>query len=140
MKKISYKRIFILIAMVVLSIHSKAQDKEAQASTITFNKVIHDFGAIDGSVGKASATFILENVGDKPVLILQVQTSCGCTVPEYSREPILPKEKSEIKVVYSTIGRIGQFEKTIQILTNGNPPTSILTIKGTVVKDAAPQQ
>jgi hypothetical protein len=79
-------------------------------------------------------SFEFKNTGKTPVLIQNVQTSCGCTTAKKPEEPVAPGKKSEISVKYDT-NRIGAFEKTITVTTNVGDPI-VLTIKGNVLGEA----
>ena len=96
-----------------------------------------DYGTIAHNAdGKRE--FVFTNNGNKPLIITNATGSCGCTVPTYSKEPIAPGAKGVIGVKYDT-ARIGAFTKTVTITSNAEGmPTKVLTIKGTVLGDAAP--
>jgi len=97
-----------------------------------------DYGTIAAnSDGKRE--FVFTNNGNKPLIITNAQGSCGCTVPTYSKEPILPGGKGVIGVKYDT-SRAGQpFDKTVTITSNAEGfPTKALKIKGTVLPDTTP--
>ena len=77
--------------------------------------------------------FVFTNNGNKPLIITNVQSTCGCTVPTYSKEPIAPGAKGVIGVKYDT-SRAGQaFTKTVTLTTNAVEPSRTLTIKGNVL-------
>ncbi len=80
--------------------------------------------------------FKFTNSGDEPLVIKHAKGSCGCTVPTYPKEPILPGETAEIKVRYAT-DRVGPFTKTITLTTNEASETKVLRIKGKVNKAPA---
>lgn len=80
--------------------------------------------------------FKFTNTGDEPLVIKHAKGSCGCTVPTYPKEPILPGEDAEIKVRYDT-KRVGPFTKTVTLTTNSAVEKHILRIKGKVEKKAA---
>ena len=83
--------------------------------------------------------FVFTNNGNKPLIITNVQSTCGCTVPTYPKEPIAPGAKGVIGVKYDT-SRAGQaFNKTITLTTNAAQPTKTLTIKGNVLAAEAPK-
>ncbi len=67
---------------------------------------------------KASHIFEFTNVGNAPLVIDNIKTSCGCTVPEYTEKPIEPNEKGEIKITFNTAGKKGSQHKSITILSN----------------------
>ena len=100
------------------------------AQEFKFEEEIIDYGKINkGANGER--TFVFTNVGDKPLLIKNVQSSCGCTIPKKPDEPILPGKKGEIKVSYDT-KRPGGFAKTITIFSNAKNPRKVIKIKGFV--------
>ena len=104
------------------------------AQTISFDKTTIDYGAVKSGADGHRA-FTVKNTGDKPLIISKVQASCGCTVPEWSQEPIMPGKTGQIKVLYDT--RItGPFTKIIEVYSNDpvNSRSSV-NIKGNV--DAA---
>ena len=84
--------------------------------------------------------FVFTNNGNKPLIITNVQSTCGCTVPTYPKEPIAPGAKGVIGVKYDT-SRAGQpFSKTVTITSNAaGSPSKVLTIKGTVLAADAPK-
>ncbi|PLK42788.1 MULTISPECIES: DUF1573 domain-containing protein [Emticicia] len=104
---------------------------------LKFNKEVHDFGKVsEGPL--ATYSFEVTNTGNAPVVISNAAASCGCTTPEWPRDPIMPGAKSTIKVGYNTSGRPGAFTKTINVTSNAENGTVILTIKGEVTAPASP--
>ena len=99
---------------------------------ISFETILIDYGTIEnGSNGMK--TFGFENIGDQDLIIKNVQSSCGCTIPKKPDGPIAPGEKNEIVVQYDT-KRQGPFRKTITVTTNDQKnPITALKIKGTVL-------
>lgn len=108
------------------------------AATITFSKTTHDFGTIKESDGDATVEFEFTNTGDAPLLILRAASSCGCTVPEYPRQPIRAGQGGTIKVTYHAKGRPGPFQKTVTVYDNAQKRTQI-TIMGNVVSTVTPE-
>lgn len=102
------------------------------AQTIDFEKTLHDYGNINEDDGVAYYEFTFTNNGDAPLIIRNVTTSCGCTVPDWPKAPIAPKEKGKIKVGYNAAGRPNAFSKTITVASNAQTPAVILQIKGFV--------
>lgn len=92
-----------------------------------------DFGEIKEG-GLAPHEFILTNTGNTPLIIADIKASCGCTTPEWSTLPIAPGATGKVKAVYNTAGRPGFFNKAITITTNAEPATTVVYIKGSVVK------
>ena len=103
----------------------------AQAA-MQFEKDNHDFGNVsEGTM--ASHEFKFKNTGNQPVVIANVQASCGCTTPEWTKTPVLPGKSGIIKAVYSSAGRPGVFNKTVTVTSNAVEPSKVLSIKGTVL-------
>ena len=98
---------------------------------ITFEKTLHDYGVID-QYGNGEYEFKFTNTGTAPLLIKLAKGTCGCTVPEWSREPIQPGALSTIIVSYDT-KRVGTFAKGVTITANTEPNISNLKIKGEVI-------
>ena len=97
-----------------------------------------DFGKFSESSPKVSYVFTYTNVGDSPLIINQAMASCGCTVPEYTKQPVMPGQKGEIKVTYNGTGRFpGHFKKSITIRTNGVVEMTRLYIEGDMLQETA---
>ena len=99
---------------------------------MTFEQEVVDYGVIKQGADPFRV-FKFKNEGSEPLLITGARGSCGCTVPTYPQEPIMPGKTAEIKVRYDT-QRVGPFTKTVTITTNeeGDAANRILTIKGEV--------
>ena len=117
------KTILTLFFIGILSLTTNAQEFKFDAETIDYGKI--DKGA-DGV-----RTFTFTNIGDQPLIIKDIKSSCGCTIPEKPKKPILPNEKGTIKVSYNT-NIIGGFSKSITILSNVKKEITVLKIKGFV--------
>lgn len=106
-------------------------DKKLPA--FSFNESTHDFGTIkSGDV--VSYEFVFKNTGNADLVIAQANGSCGCTVPEYPKDPIAPGYEGKIKVTFSSSGMAGQISKTVTLLANTIPATKVLTISAEVLK------
>lgn len=104
---------------------------------ITFEKEVHDFGKMKQG-GDATTEFKFTNTGTEPLIISNSRGSCGCTVPQWPREPIAPGASNVIKVKYDS-KRIGPINKSVTITSNAvNSPSKVIRIKGNI--EAAPQQ
>lgn len=107
------------------------------APVITFEKVEHDYGKInEGDDG--NCVFKFKNTGKEPLIITNAKSSCGCTVPEWTTEPVMPGKSGEIKVKYDT-KRKGVISKSITITSNAKNATVELKIKGEVLAKATDQ-
>lgn len=101
------------------------------ADNMAFKDMTHDFGTVmEGP--DATYEFVFTNTGKEPIIIEKAQPSCGCTVPSFPKEPIVPGAKGTINVAYHTKGRPNAFTKTISVVSNAG--TKVLTIKGNVEK------
>lgn len=129
MKKLS----LILLTLVMVVGLASAQDAK-KAPKATFSKTTHDFGKIKEDDKTATTTFKFKNDGNAPLIIQRAQASCGCTTPDYTKEPILPGKEGTITVTYSTVGRIGVFDKNVTIFSNVPDQVYILKIKGEVLR------
>jgi hypothetical protein len=99
---------------------------------IKFKKERHDFGKIAQGV-PANYTFEFTNMGKSPVVISNVQASCGCTTPDWTREPVMPGKTGKVTASYNAAA-MGAFNKTITVLNNGQVGSIVLSIQGTVEK------
>ena len=102
-------------------------------ASMDFSKTEHDFGTIDGN-DVVETIFSFTNTSDTDLLISNAQGSCGCTVPDYPKQPIAPGEKADIKVSFSPKGRNGMQNKTVTLTTNTASGKEILSIKANIVK------
>lgn len=105
---------------------------------INIQKSYHDFGELaEGDA--ASYSFEVANTGNSPLIISKVQPSCGCTTPDWTKEPILPGKKGMITATYGTKGRPGSFNKSIAIYSNDpEKPNQTIFIKGFVSNTPKP--
>jgi len=99
---------------------------------ITFDKDLHDFGKIVQGE-KVSYSFKFTNTGKSDLVISNVTTSCGCTVPEYPKTPIRPGQAGHLKVTFDSSGRSGIQLKTVTVLANTQPNTTVIQIKSEIV-------
>jgi hypothetical protein len=107
-----------------------------KAADIKFNSLEIDYGTIEHNAD-GNREFKFKNVGKEPLIIANCQGSCGCTVPTWPKEPIMPGKSGIIKVKYAT-DRIGHFQKNVTVTSNAKVEKVVLTIKGDVKPDANP--
>lgn len=108
----------------------------SQLPGLTFQETEHDFGRIiEGET--VSFTFKFKNSGKTDLVIADVSTSCGCTVPSYPKTPIRPGEEGTIKVAFNSRGKRGFQAKNIVVVANTQPNTTLLRIKAQVVAPGA---
>ena len=110
-----------------------AVDPNGKFAKMDFSSLEHDFGTINGD-DSVQTVFTFTNSGDTDLVISKAHGSCGCTVPEYPKEPIAPGEKGEIKVSFSPKGKNGMQNKTVTLTTNTKTGSEVLNIKANIVK------
>ena len=135
------KKIALLLFVGLVGLSLNAQDKveaksaDSNAPVFEFEKETIDYGVIEkGADGQR--VFKFKNIGKSPLIISNVKTSCGCTVPTVPKEPIMPGQTAQMTVKYDT-NRVSPFNKAITIYSNASEPKKVVYIKGTVKKVSA---
>lgn len=125
------KMLFIAVALV-LALNVAAQEKQV----VEFTENTYDFGTVKEEDGKVSHVFTFTNISQSPITVTNVKASCGCTTPNWSRQPVMPGEQGVVTATYSASGRPGNFHKSITVtLSNGTENfTVVLYIKGQVTQ------
>jgi len=118
------------------SIRLEEEEKERLAketqTTVQFDRIVHDFGQVQPEV-ENKTTFRLKNTGDHPLIVENVEASCGCTTPKKPEKPILPGQSDEIQVSFkSNPGQTGEQNKTVTVTTNTAERTHRLEIRAFV--------
>ena len=130
------KKLLLMALMLVAGMATTMAQKPAE---IKFDKLTHNFGTFSEKDPVVSCTFVFTNVGEQDLVINQAMASCGCTVPEYTKQPVKPGQQGEIKVTYNGTGKFpGHFKKSITVRTNGAVEMTRLYIEGDM--EAAEQQ
>jgi hypothetical protein len=111
------KKIFAFVLTTLFFAPVFAQSKKT-GPEITFEETTIDYGKIEEK-SDGARTFVFRNTGNEPLIIERAQPTCGCTVPEWTREPIMPGKEGRIQVTYDT-KRIGHFNKSIKIYSNAS--------------------
>ena len=134
--------LFVTIVFAAFTVYAQvstatenAVAKNPNAPEITFEKTVHNYGSIPYN-GDGKCIFEFTNTGKEPLILTNVRSSCGCTVPKWPREPILPGHTDVINVEYKT-NRVGKINKTITVQSNGKTKTIVLRVKGQVLKKEA---
>lgn len=126
------KKSVLMLFVGLLSLGTYAQEATAK---IEFKNETIDYGEIaKGSDGVR--IFEFTNTGSVPLVISNVKSSCGCTIPKKPEDPILPGKTGQIQVKYDT-KRVGPIRKAITVTSNADTPTKVLKIKGTVKAEGA---
>ena len=136
-----YKFAFVILVFMGISFVAAAPSgasKDAAATiqddnkVITVDKTLHDFGTINSADGPKSATFVVTNNTDTPILITSARASCGCTAPDWTKTPIEPGKTCNVIAKYDPRNQLGPFEKTITIYTSSTPDRITVRITGVV--------
>lgn len=120
-----------LIAVWVILASSLAAAQSTEP--LIFREKVYDFGEVGETKGNADHEFVFTNSSGRPVRILQVSASCGCTTPGWSKDPVMPGKSGFVKASFDPKGRPGYFNKTLTIITDIDANPIVLQIKGTVV-------
>jgi len=114
------KKYLFLVAVILLMVPCFAQEsgaKKANGPVIKLEKVAHDFGDITQG-DKVEETFKFTNAGTEPLIITNIQVTCGCTAPKWPRDPIAPGGKGEITIAFNSAGKIGKQNKVVTVISN----------------------
>ena len=124
------KRFFVLATALFFGMTVMAQAKTEEV--VKFGVETHDFGKIKVNV-PVSHEFRFTNSGDAPLVLSSVHASCGCTVTDYSKDPIAPGAEGYVKTTYNA-AKVGVFTKTVTVTANAEESVVQLSIKGEVVE------
>ena len=142
--------ILAVIFLLAISCHSASENKaittDLVSSPLTANQSAEkvptpkiqmdeesfDFGEIQQGES-VTHDFVLKNIGDANLIISTAKGSCGCTVPEWPKEPIAKGEEATIKVTFNSAGKSGKQNKRVTLVTNAIPNTKVITITGNVI-------
>jgi len=128
----SKKMIFLLVAFICgNALFANAQNTKP---VMKFDSKDHDFGTFKEEDGKIVHSFEFVNTGNQPIIINQVRSSCGCTSPDWSKQPVAPGKKGFIKATFDPKNRPGPFNKSVTVTANTNPAITILRIRGKVIE------
>lgn len=131
------KKYILMVAMQLAAVTGFAQEevKPKDKGEMKFEKTRHNFGVFSQDTAVVSHEFVFTNVGKSPLIIHQANASCGCTVPEYTLEPIMPGEKGKISVTYNGKNRRpGVFRKSVTIHNNGRQSPIRIYIEGEMIE------
>ena len=110
----------------------KRSKKKSHLPVMTFKATTFDYGTIEQG-GDGTHEFVFKNTGKSPLIISNVRSSCGCTIPKWSKAPVPRRKEGKITVKYDT-NRLGKFTKIITVYSNSDNAKITLTIRGTVVR------
>jgi len=124
------KRLLFIFSLLIFGISAKSQ---TATTKMQISATEHDFGTFKEEAGRQTFDFIVTNTGTDPLVIQNVVASCGCTTPEWTKQPIPAGAKGKVTAIYDPKDRPGPFSKTISVYANTNPSPVTLTIKGEVI-------
>lgn len=123
--------IFFFVLLFSCSNEAQNLDSKNDLGVFHFEEEVIDYGNIAQN-DNGLRTFKFTNRGRAPIVISKVKTTCGCTVPTYPKQAILPGETASIDIKYAT-NRVGSFSKTITVISNADESQKKLRIKGNVI-------
>jgi len=123
------KRFLFFVSLLIISVAVKSQYSQ---TNLKMSDTQHDFGTFKEEAGRQTFDFIVTNTGNQPLVIQNVVASCGCTTPEWTRQPIPAGAKGKVTAIYDPKDRPGPFNKTLSVYTNTKPEVTVLVIKGEV--------
>jgi hypothetical protein len=130
------KKMLSIAVLLLTTLFVQAQNNNPNGPIFKFMEETHDFGNIkEGPQAQVDFNFI--NGGKEPLIIQNCSASCGCTTPNWTKDPIMPGQKGKITVKYDTKGRVGSFNKTVYIASNarGDKERYEIYIKGNVISE-----
>ncbi len=132
-KNILFNVMALLIVFGVNAQNAEQEPVNPNAPVLSIDKLVYDYGTIyqhaDGN-----GYFVYTNTGKEPLIFSRVKSSCGCTVPKWSRQPLLPGQSDTLKVRYDT-KKIGSFHKAITITSNATEDRVVIKVKGKVIPE-----
>ncbi|MEA3451026.1 MAG: DUF1573 domain-containing protein [Bacteroidota bacterium] len=131
------KHFLILSIIIIFAFGCNNQDSsqkinENDTTLIEFEENIFDFGSLTQGE-QIKHTYKFKNTGNKPLIIIEAHSTCGCTVADYSDKPINPQSEGYVKVTFNSSGKRGHQSKVITIISNTKPEENLLLITGNVI-------
>jgi hypothetical protein len=126
------KKTFLILISFFLFVGSTIAQK------IEFTQKSYNFGTLNDEGGPVKYKFVFKNTGNAPLIIFKVESSCGCTTPEWTKTPIQPGKEGMLTVEFAPYDNLGNVSKTVTINSNAETPSLQLSIKANVVKGSKP--
>lgn len=123
------KKLLLFIALLIFGVTVYAQYAQTK---MQLSVTEHDFGTFKEEAGRKTFDFMVTNTGTDPLVIQNVVASCGCTTPEWTKQPIPAGGKGKVTAIYDPANRPGPFNKTLSVYSNSKPEVVVLVIKGEV--------
>lgn len=112
--------------------HDEIKIPDIQKTTIAFDDKKHDFGTIKEG-DQVTHTYHFTNTGEHPLVIVKAEASCGCTVPSYSKEPVLPGQRGSLTVSFNSTNRPGHQQKNVLVYSNAQAEAMALSFEAEVI-------
>jgi hypothetical protein len=125
------KKLLMLLVVILVVFTANAQDQK-KGAVIDFKEKSIDFGNISQG-DKVEHTFVFTNTGDVPLIISNVAVTCGCTAPNWPKEPIQPGKTGEMKVVFNSAGKMGQQNSIVRVYSNASEPIEKVSLISNVL-------
>lgn len=126
--------VFFIAALFTIGLSAQVEELDTPTgptTTLELERPVYDFGIVDeGAV--VSQVYTFTNTGDQPLIITDAKGSCGCTVPQWPHEPILPGETASLTVEFNSKGKSGKRNQRVTITANTEPPQTFLYLTGEV--------
>lgn len=126
------KQLLIMAISLIMLSTSGAMAADKGEAIPVIKETTHNFGIISEKDGPVSHEFVITNEGKGNLIIYDATADCGCTKPEFPKNPIAPGKSGKIKVTFQPLGQLGSFKKAVTIKTNGKPSKLRVRITGSV--------
>lgn len=126
-------KIIYLTAILFLLMYSKNSIAQSVEARIALDEEAFNFGKIEEQGGSVEHRFVFTNTGAKALVITNVKASCGCTTPNWSKNPVPPGGKGFVSAIYNPLGRPGAFNKSITVTSNAENSPNVIHINGNVI-------
>lgn len=128
------KKLLVSCLMMLFAFAAVAQEKAAaeKGPQITFQETEFNFGDIQQG-DKVEHIFSFKNTGTAPLILSNVLTTCGCTAPEWPKEPIAPGKTAQIKITFNSAGKMGKQNKVITVVSNANNAQERVALVGNIL-------
>ena len=134
MKVMISKKIYLFVFTAIALSPLFAQNNQPAEAAIVWEKKNHDFGDINEG-DKVEYVYKFTNEGAEPLIISNVQVTCGCTTPKgWPRDPIKPGGKGEIAIQFNSLGKFGRQNKVVTIVSNATEGNSQVTFSANVIE------
>lgn len=121
----------------IAELESKIKKESVQKPVMSFETTTHDFGTINEG-DPAEYTYTFKNTGSAPLIISEVKPSCGCTIPDYSKDPVNVGESGFVKVTFDSNNKKDKVNKTVTVTANTEPKQLQLTFSAMIIPKAGP--